>query len=57
MTASLEEARALEGIGHCHLQDGNPRQATPYLTQALAIYQRIGDPAVQRIEGIIKGAS
>lgn len=53
--APLEEARALEGIGHCHLQLGNARQATPFLTQANAIYQRIGAPAAQRIEGIIKG--
>ena len=38
----LEEARALEGIGRCHLQDGNPGEGPTRLRQALTIHQRIG---------------
>jgi tetratricopeptide (TPR) repeat protein len=45
----LEEARALEGIGDSHLQDGNPADATPYLQQALTIYRRIGTTGAQRV--------
>ena len=41
----FEEARALEGIGHSYLHDGNPSQAAPPLRQALAIYQRTDAPA------------
>ena len=48
--ASPEQARALEGIGNSHLHDGNPGQAAEYLWQALAIYQRIGAPAAQRVQ-------
>jgi tetratricopeptide (TPR) repeat protein len=40
----LEEARALEGIGHSQLQDGNPAEAAAHLGQALTIYQRLGTP-------------
>ena len=43
--APLEEARALEGIGHCHLQDGHASEGTAHLQQALAIYQRINQPS------------
>ena len=46
----LEEARALEGIGHSHQQDGNSAEAANYLRQALTIYQRIGTPDARRIE-------
>jgi len=46
----LEEARALEGLGQSHLQDGNLSQAAAHLQQALAIYQRIGAPAARRIQ-------
>jgi tetratricopeptide (TPR) repeat protein/transcriptional regulator with XRE-family HTH domain len=48
--APLEEARALEGIGHSHLYDGNPGQAAEYLRQALAIYQRIGASGAQHVQ-------
>jgi transcriptional regulator with XRE-family HTH domain len=37
LRAPLEEARALEGLGQAHLQDGNLSQATAPLRQALAI--------------------
>ena len=52
--APLEEARALEGIGHSHLQDGNPGQATTHLRDALAIYQRIGSPAARRVKETLR---
>ena len=46
-----ENARALEGMGNSHLQDGNPGRAAEYLRQALAIYQRIGHvPAAGRVQ-------
>jgi hypothetical protein len=50
ISAAPEEARALEGLGRCHLQDGNPGQAAEYLRQALVTYQRIGAPAAQRVQ-------
>lgn len=46
----LEQARALEGIGRCHLRAGTPGQGATPLHQALAIYQRIGSPCAQRVE-------
>jgi hypothetical protein len=49
----LQEARALEGIGQCHLRDGNPGDGTSYLRQALTIYQRIRAPAAQRVQGTL----
>jgi tetratricopeptide (TPR) repeat protein/transcriptional regulator with XRE-family HTH domain len=45
-----EQARALEGIGHSHLRDGNPTQAAAPLREALAIYQRIGSLAARRVQ-------
>ena len=50
LSAAPEEARALEGLGHSHLQDGHPGQAAAHLHQALTIYQRIGAPAAQRVQ-------
>ena len=52
--APLQEARALEGIGHSYLQDGNPDQATTHLQQALAIYQHIGTPDAQRVQETLR---
>ena len=46
----VEEARALEGIGRCHIQEGNPGQGVADLRQALTIYRRIGAPEAQRVE-------
>ncbi len=46
----VEEARALEGIGRCHIQEGSPCQGAADLRQALAIYRRLGAPEAQRIE-------
>ena len=53
----LEEARALEGIGHCHIQDGNPGEGAAKLRQALAIYQRIGAPDAQRVQETLRSCS
>ena len=44
------EARALEGLGHCLLRDGDPEGAATHWQQALAIYERIGAPDAQRIQ-------
>jgi tetratricopeptide (TPR) repeat protein/transcriptional regulator with XRE-family HTH domain len=49
-----EQARALEGIGHSHLGDGNPTQAAAPLQDALAIYQRIGSPAAWHVEETLR---
>src|SRR5262249_27793227 len=54
ISAAPEEARALEGIGNSHLQEGNPSQAAGYLQQALTIYHRIGTPGAQRIEETLR---
>jgi hypothetical protein len=50
----LEEARALEGIGHSHLRDGNSGEGIAQLQQALAIYQRIGTPGAQRVQETLR---
>ena len=49
----VEEARALEGIGRSHTQEGNPSQGAADLRQALAIYRRISAPEAQRVETIL----
>ena len=46
----LEEARALEGIGHSHFCDGHASEGTAYLEQALAIHQRIGSAGARRVQ-------
>ena len=48
--APQEEAHALEGIGHSHLQDSDPTDARTHLQQALAIYQRIEAPDARRVQ-------
>jgi len=50
----LEEARALEGIGHSHLHDGSRGQAAAHLRQALAIYQRIGAPRARQAQETLR---
>ncbi len=54
ISAPLEEARAREGTGRAHLQDGNPGQAAAYLRPALAIYQRIGARGARRVQGTLR---
>jgi hypothetical protein len=51
IASPLEEARALEGIGRCHLQHG--QDAAP-LRRALAIYHRIGSPGAERVETTLR---
>jgi Tfp pilus assembly protein PilF len=51
---TLQEARALEGIGHSHLQDGDPGQAAAHLRRALAIYQRIRSPRAREVEETLR---
>jgi hypothetical protein len=46
----LEEARALQGTGRSHLQEGHASEGTACLRQALAIYQRIGSPAARGVQ-------
>ena len=46
----MEQARALEGIGHSHLRDGHASEGTACLRQALTIYQRIAAPAARRVQ-------
>jgi tetratricopeptide (TPR) repeat protein len=50
VNAAYQEARALEGIGRCQIEEGNPGQGVAQLRQALAIYRRIGAPEAQRVE-------
>jgi hypothetical protein len=50
----LEEARALEGIGHCQAQDGNSGEGTDCLRQALVVYQRIGSPRARHVEEFLR---
>jgi tetratricopeptide (TPR) repeat protein len=44
-----EEARALEGIGRCHLRDGRRAEGAESLRQALAIYEEIGSSGAGRV--------
>ncbi|MFI0425157.1 tetratricopeptide repeat protein [Spongiactinospora sp. 9N601] len=46
----LEEARALEGIGRCHLQEAPPGDGVALLRQALSIYCRLGSPYARRVQ-------
>jgi len=46
----LEQARALEGIGHCHFQQEQTKQGGACLCQALTLYQHLGSPDAQRME-------
>jgi hypothetical protein len=50
----FEEARALEGIGHSYLHNGDPSSAAPHLRQAQAIYQRTGTRGAQRVQQILR---
>ena len=50
ITALLEEARALEGIGNSDIQNNKKEHGRIRLRQALEIYLRIGSPHVGRVE-------
>jgi hypothetical protein len=55
ITSPLEEARALEGIGNCHLREGRVADGDARLRQALAIYLRISSPHAKRIKATLGG--
>ena len=48
--ALLDQARALEGLGLCHALEGNRSEGRKILSQALAVYQRIGSPHARELE-------
>src|SRR5260370_20160073 len=50
ITALLEEARALEGIGNIDIQNQKPERGGICLRQALEIYLRIGSPHAGRVK-------
>ena len=50
IAAQLEQARALEGLGRCHALEGNRSEGRKILSQALAVYQRIGSPRARELE-------
>src|SRR5262249_31356805 len=54
ISAALEEARALEGLGRSYLQNGDRDQAAAHLQQALAIYERLGVPGAHRVQQTFK---
>jgi tetratricopeptide (TPR) repeat protein len=54
ISAPVEQARALEGIGRCHSQEADPGQGSAHLRQALEIYRRIGAPEASRVETILR---
>ncbi len=55
IAAAFVEARALEGIGRILLDDGDSGAGVAALRQALAIYQRIGSPAADRVAATLGG--
>jgi hypothetical protein len=54
ISAPLEEARALEGIGRAHLHDHNHGVGLDSLQQALTIYQHIGAPRARRVQETLR---
>ena len=53
-SAEIQEARALEGIGGCHLRNGKPFQAAEPLRRALEIYRHIASPNAAQLETMIR---
>ncbi len=52
--AEYEQARALEGIGRCHLHNGQTDQAAAPLREALTIYHRLSSPASTQLERTLR---
>jgi tetratricopeptide (TPR) repeat protein len=52
-SSPLEEARALEGAGHCALALGEMTEGMALLQQALVIYQRIGAPRATPVAAVL----
>jgi tetratricopeptide (TPR) repeat protein len=57
MTAHLEEARALEGLGNMRLLAGDALGSISYLNKALDIYKRLGSPYARRVQDFIDEAN
>jgi tetratricopeptide (TPR) repeat protein/transcriptional regulator with XRE-family HTH domain len=54
ISAILEEARALEGIGNCEILETGPGYDDVYLRRALGLYQRIGSPHAARVSETLR---
>ena len=50
MQSHPEQARALEGMGTCHLRDGKRASGEESLRHALAIYEKIGSSSAGRVQ-------
>jgi tetratricopeptide (TPR) repeat protein/transcriptional regulator with XRE-family HTH domain len=53
IAAPLEEARALEGIGVCHIRCGQTGEGITLLRQALGIYEHVSSPRSHRVEKVL----
>ena len=53
MQSEPEEARAIEGIGLCHLRDGKQAEGVEPLRHALAIYEKIGSSSAGRVRRLL----
>jgi tetratricopeptide (TPR) repeat protein/transcriptional regulator with XRE-family HTH domain len=54
ISAVLEEARALEGIGNSEILGPEPVQGSPSLRHALELYLRIGSPHAKRVSETLR---
>lgn len=54
ISAVLEAARALEGIGNSEILGPEPVQGSPSLRQALELYLRIGSPHAKRVSETLR---
>ena len=54
ISAILEEARALEGIGNCEILETGPGYDGVYLRRALGLYQQIGSPHAARVSETLR---
>jgi len=54
ISAILEEARALEGIGNCEIHQTKPGDDDGYLRRALGLYRQIGSPHAARVSETLR---
>lgn len=54
ISAILEEARALEGIGNCDIHQTKPGDDDGYLRRALGLYRQIGSPHAARVSETLR---
>ena len=57
ITAILEEARALEGIGMCEIHDGITGRTGVRLRRALELYRHLGSPYALRVDQALRSHS